>query len=144
MTVQSNTIRTSIPVSLAIFLAVIMALCGGFFVAMLLIDFSVPFKVIGYIFTVGFFLFAGAMLLDLLFHFQVVEGEYLHNRIFFTHRKIKMKDIDRITRSPTHYTVFTKGKPFCSLNVSDPSTDKMLYQFERHGFNLGKIQKVDK
>ena len=140
----TNRIQTTIPKSLVAFLSVMFVLCLGFFVSFFFFDPGYLLRIIGFVFTGFFMLFAAVMLLDLFFHYQYVEDQYLYNRIFFKKKRLKMSKIARIEKSPTHYTIYSSLGRFCSINCTDPSAEAMLFQFGRHGFDLGKIVKVAK
>lgn len=142
--ITSNRIRSGYSKSLLAFLIVMMALTAGFAVPLILVDFGLAFRVVGFIFTGFFFLLGAFLVLDMFFHYVVVEGDEITNVIFFKKNRAKMKNISRIDSGPGFYQIYVDGRKFCSLNSEDRQTAAMLHQFERHGFDLGKIVKVKK
>lgn len=142
--VRSNRIRTGYSKGLLIFLGIIMATTAGFFVPLVIIEeFGLGFRILGFIFCGSFFLFALFLFLDTLFHYVYVEKDEIVNVIFFVKKKAKISEITRIESGEGYYQVYVSGHPFCALNSQEKETTSILYQFERHGFNLGSIVKVE-
>ena len=142
--VPSNRIRSGFSKGLLIFLIIILVSTGGFLVPLILLDVGTAFRVIGFIFCGGFFLFASFLLIDTLFHYTVVQGDEIINVVLFSKKRAKMSDITRIEHGPGFYQIYVKDRKFCALNSDDGQTAAMLHQIERHGFDLGKITKVSK
>ena len=140
---SSNRIRSTFSKPLLIFLLVIFFSTLGFGLALILVDFTPAFRVIGLIFCISFFILSGILLFDALFHFEVVEGDEIAEVVAWVVKKAKISEISAIVSTPGYYTVYVKDAKFCTLNAQDPSTAKMLYQFERHGFDLARIKKVE-
>lgn len=127
-----------------IFLIVILVLTLGFIIPLAIIEeFGTLFRVIGFVFCGFFFLFAAFLLVDLLFHYEVIEGDELSEVILFKKKTVKIKEITRIESEEGYYHIYVGKKRFCTLNAYEKETSEMLYQFERHGFNMASIVKVN-
>lgn len=142
--IQSNRIKTTFSKPLLIFLLIIFISTLGFGIALIVLDFTPAFKVLGLLFCISFFILSGIMLVDAVFHYEVVEGDEIREVILFYKKSAKIQDITHIDSSPGYFTVYVNKDKFCTLNANDPSTSKMLYQFERHGFDMKNIRKVSR
>ena len=93
---MSNRIRSGFSKGLFIFLVVILVSTGGLIWPLWLLDMGIGFQVIGTIFLVPFFFFSLYLILDALFHYEVVEGDEIKEIRFFSKKVAKMKDISGI------------------------------------------------
>ena len=141
---MSNRIRSGFSKGLFVFLVVILVSTGGLIWPLWLLDMGIGFQVIGTIFLVPFFLFSLYLILDALFHYEVVEGDEIKEIRFFSKKVAKMKDISGIDAPPGYYVIYVKEKKFCTLNAQDAATSAMLFQFSKNGFDLSKIRKTSK
>jgi hypothetical protein len=90
-----------------------------------------------YIFCSIFIIVSIPILLDQLFHYDEVKGDYLINHVLFVTRKIKISKIDYIIKKDEVFEVYLKnGKKFTSINAYDPMVNDILYYLDKKGAKL--------
>lgn len=138
--VRSNRIRSSFSIGLLIFFIVMWVSTVVFIVLTIFLIKDLGFAIFSYIFCGFFNAIATFLLVDTLTNYVVVEGDSITKRLFLSKKKAKIKDITKIIHDKNFYILYVKHRKFTSLNDHDPQTDKMLFQFEKNGINLGKIE----
>lgn len=138
--VPSNRIRSSFSLGLLIFFIVMLTLTAGFIVATVFLIDELGFAIFSYIFCGIFHAIALFLLVDTLTNYVVVEGDLITKHSFMSKKKAKIKAITKIVHQDNFYILYADHKKFVALNDRDPQTEKMLYQFEQQGIDLGKIE----
>ncbi len=136
----ANSIRTSRSKGLIIFLSVMYASTAIFIVLIALIEKASAFAIVGYIMCGIFNVVAFFLLLSAIFDFVEVKGDIIITQTLFVRKKAAISAISKIVHDKNFYVIYVKDKPFTSLNDRDPETQKMLFQFEKRGINLGNIE----
>ena len=138
--VSSNRIRSSFSVGLLICLIIMLVLTAGFIVATVFLIDELGFAIFSYIFCGVFHAIALFLLVDTLTNYVVLEGDEIIKYSFLAKKRAKIRTITKIVHDGNFYIIYTNNKKFVSLNDRDPQTDKMMYQFERWGIPIGKIE----
>ena len=138
--VYSNRIKSSFSKGLLIFFLVMWILTLAFFILTFFLKDELAFQIISFIFCGGFNLLAAFLLIDTLTNYVVVEGDKIEKHSFMYKKVEKISSITKVIHDQNFFTVYVKKKKFVSLNDRDPQTAKMLFQFEKHGIDIGKIE----
>lgn len=80
------------------------------------------------------------LLISALTDYVEIKGEIITTQTMFVRKKANVSSISRIIHDKNFYVIYVKDKVFTSLNDRDPETQKMLFQLEKRGINLGKIE----
>ena len=136
----ANKIRSSRSKGLIIFLLVMLLTTAAFIVLIALIERTSGFAILGYVMCGAFNLIALFLLISAVFDFVELDGDVLTTQTMFVRKKAKVSSITKIVHDKNFYVIYVKDKVFTNLNDRDPETQKMLFQFEKQGINLGKIQ----
>lgn len=113
---------------------------SGFIIATIFVIDEMGFAIFSYIFCGIFFALALFLLIDTLTNYVVVENDVIIKHAFLSKKKAKIKEITKIIHGDNAYVIYVNKRKFTTLNDRDPQTDKMLYQFEKNGIDLGKIE----
>ncbi len=135
----ANPIRSSFSKGLLIFLITMWVLTAGFAVLTYFLIKELAFAVFSYIFCGLFNLIALFVIIDTLTNYVVVEGNKITKHSFLAKKVVKVKNISKIIHKDGAYIVYVEHRKFITLNDRDPQTNKMLFQFEKCGFDVGKI-----
>ena len=138
--VFSNRIRSSFSKGLLAFFLVIWVLTITFFVLTFFFIDELAFKIVSFIFCGGFNLLATYLIIDTLTNYVVVEGDKIIKHSFLYRKVEKITSITKVIHDQNFFTVYVNKKKFVSLNDRDPQTTKMLFQFEKNGIDIGKIE----
>ena len=136
----ANAIRTTRSKGLIIFLSVMLFTTIAFIVLIALIEKASAFAILGYIMCGAFNLIALFLLISALTDFVEVKGDIITTQTLFVRKKAQISSIQKIVHEKNFYVIYIKDKVFTSLNDRDPETQKMLFQIEKQGVNLGKIE----
>lgn len=136
----ANSIRTSRSKGLIIFLSVMLLTTIIFIVLIALIEKASAFAILGYIMCGIFNLIALFLLISALTDFVEVKGDTIVTQTLFVRKKVHVSKISKIVHEKNFYVIYVKDKVFTSLNDRDTETSKMLFQLEKQGVNLGKIE----
>lgn len=136
----ANPIRTSRSKGLIIFLSVMLLTTIIFIVLIALIEKASAFAILGYIMCGIFNLIALFLLISALTDFVEVKGDTIVTQTMFVRKKAHVSKISKIVHEKNFYVIYVKDKVFTSLNDRDTETSKMLFQLEKQGVNLGKIE----
>ena len=136
----ANAIRTTRSKGLIIFLSVMLFTTIAFIVLIALIEKASAFAILGYIMCGAFNLIALFLLISALTDFVEVKGDIITTQTLFVRKKAQISSNQKIVHEKNFYVIYIKDKAFTSLNDSDPETQKMLFQIEKQGVNLGKIE----
>ena len=136
----ANAIRTSRSKGLIIFLSVMLFTTIIFIVLIALIEKASAFAILGYIMCGVFNIIALFLLISALTDFVEVKGDIITTQTLFVRKKARVSSIQKIIHEKNFYVIYIKDKVFTSLNDRDPETQKMLFQIEKQGVNLGKIE----
>ena len=136
----ANAIRTSRSKGLIIFLSVMLFTTIIFIVLIALIEKASAFAILGYIMCGVFNIIALFLLISALTDFVEVKGDIITTQPLFVRKKAHVSSIQKIIHEKNFYVIYIKDKVFTSLNDRDPETQKMLFQIEKQGINLGKIE----
>ncbi len=136
----ANAIRTSRSKGLIIFLSVMLFTTIIFIVLIALIEKASAFAILGYIMCGVFNIIALFLLISALTDFVEVKGDIITTQTLFVRKKAQISSIQKIVHEKNFYVIYIKDKAFTSLNDRDPETQKMLFQIEKQGVNLGKIE----
>lgn len=136
----ANTIRTSRSKGLIIFLSVMFLTTAAFIVLIAIFEKGSAFGILGYIMCGIFNLISLFLLLSAITDFVEVKGNNITTQTLFVRKKAQVSHISKIVHDKNFYVIYIKDKVFTSLNDRDPETQKMLFQFEKQGINLGKIE----
>ena len=136
----ANSIRTSRSKGLIIFLSVMYVTTAIFIVLIALIEKASAFAIVGYIMCGIFNIVAFFLLLSAIFDFVEVKGDIIITQTLFVRKKAHVSAISKIIHDRNFYVIYVKDKQFTSLNDRDPETQKMLFQIEKQGINLGDIE----
>ena len=98
------------------------------------------FAIFSYIFCGVFHAIAIFLIVDTLTNYVVVEGDTITKHMFLSKKIASIKNITKIEHKENFYVLYVNRRKFVALNDRDPQTNKMLFQFERNGFNIGKIE----
>ena len=136
---KNGRIRTYPIKSLTIFLTVCFLTSVG-----MIVLFSLPFMqnelwVIRILVWVFCGIFAGASLIVLiyqLFFYIEVKDEYFIKHFLFGWKKIKLKDIDKLTNKEGFYTVIVKGKREASFATNTKEATQIIVFLERNGVKI--------
>lgn len=135
----ANKIRSTYSKKLLAFLLVMFFLTAIFIVIIALVQGGSVIAIIGYVMC-GFFNIVSIILIcNTLFDYVEVEGNAITKVVFLSRKKEEITKIEKIIHNQNFYDVYIGGKIFVSLNDHDPATTKMLFQFEKHGVDLGKV-----
>lgn len=137
--IASNPIRSSFSKGLLIFLISMWVLTAGFAVLTYFLIKELAFAVFSYIFCGIFNVIALFLIIDTITNYVVVEGNKITKHSFLLKKTIKVKNITKIIHKDNTYYIYVDKKKFVTLNDRDPQTNKMLFQFEKSGFDIGKI-----
>lgn len=140
MDVASNPIKSSFSKGLLVFLIVMWALTLGFGVLTYFLIKDQAFAVFSYIFCGVFHVIAIIVIIDTLTSYVIVEGNKITKHVFLSKRVVKIKKITKIIHVNGAYVIYVDQRKFVTLNDRDPQTSKMLFQFERNGIDIGKIE----
>ena len=132
----ANSIRTSRSKGLIIFLSVMLFTTIIFIVLIALIEKASAFAILGYIMCGIFNLIALFLLISALTDFV----DTITTQTMFVRKKAHVSKISKIVHEKNFYVIYVKDKVFTSLNDRDTETSKMLFQLEKQGVNLGKIE----
>ena len=113
---------------------------AAFIVLIALIERTSGFAILGYVMCGAFNLIALFLLISAVFDFVELDGDVLTTQTMFVRKKAKVSSITKIVHDKNFYVIYVKDKVFTNLNDRDPETQKMLFQFEKQGINLGKLQ----
>lgn len=138
--VHSNRIRSSFSKGLLIFFLLMWVLTLTFFILTFFLIDDLAFKIISFIFCGGFNLLAAYLLIDTLTNYVVVEDDKIIKHSFLYRKVEKISSITKVIHDQNFFTVYVHKKKFVSLNDRDPQTPKMLFQFEKCGIDIGKIE----
>lgn len=138
---KSNRIRSGMSKGLIIFLSIMLGSSLGMLVPIILVPVELPLKIIGYILCGTFGSVSLVVLVDHLFDYVFVKDDYICKVILFYRKKEKIKNITKIRHEEGFYTIYVKGGKFTTLSDRDPATTKMLFQFEKHGVDLTRVEK---
>ena len=136
----ANSIRTSRSKGLIIFLSVMLFTTIVFIVLIALIEKASAFAILGYIMCGIFNLIALFLLISALTDFVEVKCDMITTQTMFVRKKAHVSKISKIVHEKNFYVIYVKDKVFTSLNDRDSETSKMLFQLEKQGVNLGKIE----
>ena len=136
----ANTIRTERSKGLIIFLSVMLLTTIIFIVVIAIMEKASALAIVGYIMCGIFNIVALFLLLSALFDFVEVKGDLITTQTLFVRKKARVSSISKIVHEKNFYVIYVKDKVFTSLNDRDPQTQKMLFQFEKQGIDLGKIE----
>ena len=136
----ANSIRTSRSRGLIIFLSVMLFTTIIFIVLIALIEKASAFAILGYIMCGIFNLIALFLLISALTDFVEIKGDMITTQTMFVRKKAHVSKISKIVHEKNFYVIYVKDKVFTSLNDRDSETSKMLFQLEKQGVNLGKIE----
>ena len=136
----ANAIRTTRSKGLIIFLSVMLFITAAFIVLIAFIEKASAFAILGYIMCGIFNVIALFLLISALTDFVEVKGDLIVTQTLFVRKKALVSNISKIVHDKNFYVIYIKDKAFTSLNDRDPVTQKMLFQFEKQGINLGKIE----
>ena len=136
----ANTIRTTRSKGLIIFLSVMFFVTAAFIVLIAIFEKGSAFGILGYIMCGIFNIISLFLLLSALTDFVEVKGNNITTQTLFVRKKAQVSSISKIVHDKNFYVIYIKDKVFTSLNDRDPETQKMLFQFEKQGINLGKIE----
>lgn len=140
----SNEIRTTYSKGYVTYLGIMMGLSFLFFTLFLFLGDIDVMTVLIYVVCGSFFLVASFLMADALLSYVSVKGDEITRRIFFKTNTKKMKDITSITRSEGNYNIYINGKRFCSFSDRNETSNKILYQLEKHGVDISKIEAEEK
>lgn len=116
------------------------ALAAGFIVVIAFVEKTSALAIIGYILCGAVILISLFVLVTNVFDFVKVKDGYIIKQTLFVKKKAKISRISKIKKDQNFYVIYINGAKFVSLNDRDPETAKMLFQFEREGINIGKIE----
>ena len=136
----ANTIRTTRSKGLIIFLSVMFFVTAAFIVLIAIFEKGSAFGILGCIMCGIFNIISLFLLLSALTDFVEVKGNNITTQTLFVRKKAQVSAISKIVHDKNFYIIYIKDKVFTSLNDRDPETQKMLFQFEKQGINLGKIE----
>lgn len=136
----ANTIRTTRSKGLIIFLSVMFVVTAAFIVLIAIFEKGSAFGILGYIMCGIFNIISLFLLISALTDFVEVKGNNITTQTLFVRKKAQVSAISKIVHDKNFYIIYIKDKVFTSLNDRDPETQKMLFQFEKQGINLGKIE----
>ena len=136
----ANTIRTTRSKGLIIFLSVMFVVTAAFIVLIAIFEKGSVFGILGYIMCGIFNIISLFLLISALTDFVEVKGNNITTQTLFVRKKAQVSAISKIVHDKNFYIIYIKDKVFTSLNDRDPETQKMLFQFEKQGINLGKIE----
>ena len=136
----SNAIRTSRSKGLIIFLSVMLLTTIIFIVLIAIFEKASAFGILGYIMCGIFNLIALFLLISATTDFVEVKGDTITPQTLFVRKKAHVSTISKIVHEKNFYVIYVKDKVFTSLNDRDIETSKMLFQLEKQGVNLGKIE----
>ena len=140
MEVSSNRIRSSFSKGLLIFFISMWFLTALFIVLTIFLIKEKGFAIFSYIFCGVFHAIAIFLIVDTLTNYVVVEGDTITKHMFLSKKIASIKNITKIEHKENFYVLYVNRRKFVALNDRDPQTNKMLFQFERNGFNIGKIE----
>ena len=143
MAYQSNEIKTTKSKGVILFTGITLLLSALAIVAFALLNENPILKGFFIIILSVFAICAFIVLYDQLFDYVKVKDDLLISKQFFRKKAIKIASIKKIVLEKGSYDIYTKNKKFCTISKYDKSTSAMLNQFEKHGFNLSKIEKKD-
>lgn len=136
----SNEIRTTYSKSYLIYLSIMMGLSLIFFLLFWSFGEIDVITVLIYVICSIIFLVSLFLTVDTLLSYVSVKGDEITRKVFFKSTTKKMKEITSITRSEGNYNIYIKGKRFCSFSDRDETSCKILYQLEKHGVDISKIE----
>ena len=136
-----NTIKTRHSKGFILFLSIIIVLSAGSSVLVWFIENNLALAVAFQIFLGIFFVLACIVLLYHLLDYTMVKGDTIIRRYFFSVRRAKMKDIDRLVRrrKDEMLYVYVDGRKFTALDPTQKETTYMLDRFSKYGVDIGKI-----
>ncbi|MCR5506138.1 MAG: hypothetical protein K6F07_04000 [Bacilli bacterium] len=136
-----NTIRTRRSKGFIIFLVAVIVLSGGSSVLLWFIEKNIALAVAFQIFLAIFFVLACIVLLYHLLDYTMVKGDEISRRYFFSVKRAKIKDIDRLVKRKKDQMlyVYVNGVKFAALDPMQKETTYMLHRFEKYGVDTGKI-----
>ena len=136
-----NTIKTRHSKGFIIFLSIIIVLSAGSSVLLWFIEKNLALAVTFQIFLGIFFILACIVLIYHLLDYTMVKGDMIIRRYFFSIKKAKIKDIDRLVkrRKDEMLYVYVDGRKFTALDPMQKETTYMLDRFQKHGVDITKI-----
>ena len=136
-----NPIKTRHSKGFIIFLSIIIFLSAGSSVLVWVLEKNIALAVAFQIFLGIFFVLACIVLLYHLLDYTLVKGDTISRRYFFSVRKAKIKDIDRLVkrRKDEMLYVYVNGRKFTALDPMQKETTYMLDRFSKYGVDISKI-----
>ena len=125
--------RTKPIKGLLIFLPIVIAFSVGAILLFALTKQELVFSIMVYIFCGAFILLSLIILLDQLFHYTELRGDFLINQIIFVRKKIKVEKITKIILKDEMYFIFVGQKQFCVISTRIRGANEIIVALERKG-----------
>jgi len=134
---KEERIRTYPVKGLVIFLSIAFVVSLGMIILMAFLkDEMWVIRILVWILCSIFTLASGTMLIQQLFFYIEVRGDYFIKHFMLSSHKIPLKNIDKIVNKDGWYDIYVEGKKIVSFATNTKESQEMIIYLEKHGVKI--------